>query len=177
MALNQPGLAEKYHQRMFEPAKAVPLAIGLVPYYSNGRFYFRINQYQRAKRYLDSTTKYPTLVPATVQADVHFMLYKIDSAQNDFLAAIKHFNSYKEINDTIYNAKKSRQVAELNIRYEVEKNNSELLLKDQALQLNQKDIEILTNKGLLQSVENEKRQKDLVLKEQDIVLLKKETDL
>ena len=41
-------------------------------------------------------------------------------------------------------------------QYEVEKKDKDLLLKDQAIQLKEKDIALLTREGLLQKLENEK---------------------
>ncbi len=69
--------------------------------------------------------------------------YKLDSTEGNFLGALQHFISYKRFNDSLYTQQKSKQLAQINVQYETESKDRELVLK-------QTNIELLTKQSLLQ---------------------------
>jgi hypothetical protein len=71
------------------------------------------------------------------------MRFKVDSAQANYPAAIRHYQLYKALNDSVFNEKKSKQITQLSIQYETEK-------KDQDLKLKQQSIQLLTKQSQLQ---------------------------
>jgi two-component sensor histidine kinase len=176
-ALGDQVMAETFYLKALEPAKSLEYSWALSPRLSLGKFYFGQGDSMKSRPFLDQLLGFFALAPANVQADIHLMLFKIDSSQQDYLPALAHLNRHKGISDTIYSLKKNRLIAEINTKYEVEKKNNELLLKDQAILLNKKDIELLTREGLLQKLENEKRSRDIIVKEKSIALLRNEAEM
>jgi two-component sensor histidine kinase len=78
--------------------------------------------------------------------ELHLMRFKVDSAQANFWAAIQHYQQYKALQDSIFNEKKSNQIAQLSIQYETDK-------KEQAIRLKEKDIALLTARSKAQQAE------------------------
>jgi two-component sensor histidine kinase len=74
------------------------------------------------------------------------MRFKVDSALANYPAAIRHYQQYKALSDSIYNEKKSRQIAQLSIQYETGK-------KEQALRLKEKNIALLTQQTKTQQTQ------------------------
>ena len=74
------------------------------------------------------------------------MLFKVDSAQGDYPTAIRHYQRYKTLTDSIFNEKKFNQIARLSIQYETDK-------KEQALRLKEKDIALLTEHSKTQKTQ------------------------
>ena len=64
--------------------------------------------------------------------------FKVDSTQGKYLDAIKHYQLYKNLSDTIFKGEKSKQISNLQIEFESEK-------KD-------KNIDFLTKQSKLQEV-------------------------
>ncbi|MGV3765398.1 MAG: tetratricopeptide repeat-containing sensor histidine kinase [Chitinophagaceae bacterium] len=176
-AFGQQEKAESFYQKMAGQAEGLAPAWIMAPKLALGKFYYRNKRYDKVKAFFDEVMQNRNVVPANVQADISYMLYKTDSANGNYLSAMNHLNRYKLISDTIFNAKKTRLIAEITTRYEVEKKNNDLLLKDQAILRREKEIELLTKQGLLQKLENEKRLRDILVKESRIELLKNEAEL
>jgi len=63
------------------------------------------------------------------------MSFKVDSAQGNYPDAIRHYQKYQALNDSIFNERKSKQISQLSIQYETEKKDQDLKLKQQAIQL------------------------------------------
>ena len=73
------------------------------------------------------------------------MWFKVDSARQDYPEAIRHYQQYKALQDSIFNETKSKQIAQLSIQYETatkDKNIELLVQKDKVQQdtLRQSDI-------------------------------------
>ena len=163
-ALGQFEKAELFYKRMIAPASGLAPFWIVAPKLALGKFYYRNKHYDKVKPFFEEVMMNPSIVPANVQADISYMLYKTDSANGNYLSAMNHLNRYKLISDTIFNAKKTRLIAEITTRYELEKKNNDLLLKDQAILRREKEIELLTRQGLLQKLENDKRLRDILVK-------------
>ncbi|RIV21314.1 histidine kinase [Fibrisoma montanum] len=102
-----------------------------------GAFYLRQQRYKEAGDYL---TKALTILPQkealSSLRDIHFMLFRVDSAQGSYLSAINHFRLYKTLNDSLFNEAKSRQLSQLQIQYDTraKEQNIALLTKQSELQ-------------------------------------------
>ena len=46
------------------------------------------------------------------------MWFKVDSARQNYPEAIRHYQQYKALQDSIYNETKSKQITQLSIQYE-----------------------------------------------------------
>ena len=83
-----------------------------------GEFYLKRNDFKKAGFYLRKALSFSPQknAPSTVK-DIHFMLFKVDSTAGNYLSAIRHFRQHKALNDSIFNEVKSRQFAELEVKY------------------------------------------------------------
>ncbi|CCH01448.1 signal transduction histidine kinase [Fibrella aestuarina BUZ 2] len=102
-----------------------------------GTFYVRQKKYREARFYLtNALTILPQKKALSTLKDIHFMLFKVDSAQGNYLAAIQHLQQYKTFNDSLFNEAKSKQLTQLQIQYDTreKEQNIALLSKQSELQ-------------------------------------------
>ncbi len=156
-----------------------------------GQMYMEWGRYDLAKPLLEKSLA-ANITEGRGLAHLHFMLFKIDSAQGNYVSAMDHLIKNKALDDIIYRETKVRENTELQIKYETEKKNNELKLKEQNIlllsrksQLQQKDFEQATLRFQFDSVSRQQnlqlltsgaaqKDKDLQLKQQNIELLKKQ---
>ncbi len=131
------SLAEKYYLEAiawysqsgndFEMAQKAPKEVG--------EFYLKRNDFKKAGFYLRKALAFSPQknAPSTVK-DIHLMLFKVDSTEGNYLSAIRHFRQHKVLNDSIFNEVKSRQFAELEVKYATAK-------KVQQIQRQQNELE------------------------------------
>jgi two-component sensor histidine kinase len=111
-----------------------------------GNFYLITGQYGKARHYLDEALRLTTLkISMNYTADIHLLLFRADSAQGRYLESIAHYQRYKVLNDSIFNVKQSRQIANLQIQYKTreKEQNIALLTKQNEIQqarLKQRDF-------------------------------------
>jgi two-component sensor histidine kinase len=90
-------------------------------------FYYRFGKYERAKVFIAKAAAVPRgTIPANHISGLYREQYKIDSATNNYESALKYLGLYKALQDSIFNATKSKQLAALHVSYETDK-------KDQAI--------------------------------------------
>ncbi len=100
---------------------------GSEAYYSIGKFYVDIKQYALAKSYLLKALSFKRLAASpTRQMDIHQLLFKTDSAQNNYVSAIQHLQTQQRLRDSLFTDRKSKQIAELQIQYEMQKKEKDL---------------------------------------------------
>jgi len=101
-------------------------------YFQISDLYIRWKKYDKAKIYLDKFMSSQSATRDLVALkQVQLMNFEIDSASGDFQAAIRHYKYYKQLNDSIFTEKKSRQIEELQVQYKTaQKEQSILLLQD-----------------------------------------------
>lgn len=162
-------------------------------YKAIGQLYVESGQLIRAKPYLDiALTANPSDYSVSWFAHLHFLHFKVDSASGNYLSAINHLMKNKALDDIEYEQSKVRNNQELQIKYETEKKDQDILLKTQSIlllnrlsDLQKKDLEQAglklrfetTSKEQslkLANAEADKKDKDLLVKQQNIELLKKE---
>jgi two-component sensor histidine kinase len=85
-------------------------------------FYLTTKQYAKAGPYVSKVLELPpgAVRPVTLYK-FHQMQFVVDSAAGNYISAIQHFELHKRINDSLFNATKSQQIADLQIKYEIEK--------------------------------------------------------
>lgn len=135
--LKQYRLAEKYYLESVAWSKQSPLRFQFLAYQGIARFYIGNSQYSSGEPYLR------LLLGASRQQilpnyliDVYLMWFKLDSARQNYPEAIRHYQQYKALQDSIYNETKSRQITQLSIEYETAK-------KEQDIKIKGKDIALL----------------------------------
>ncbi|HMI04059.1 MAG TPA: histidine kinase dimerization/phosphoacceptor domain -containing protein [Pedobacter sp.] len=141
--------AKKYVESAMEISSKLP------PYSSEQNLlYPGIIKYHFATEQYDISRKY-VLVYKTLSeigkndlrlADVHRMLFKLDSVQLRFKDALKEFGMAKAYNDSINNTTKDKAFQELEIKYDSDKKDKALLLKEKNNKLLQKQTELQKNK-------------------------------
>ena len=122
-ALGNYAKAEKYFLEMdmkFDQT-AHPDEFASIAYQDLGDFYLVTKKYDKAINYLTKSlgSQDPSLI--TRQRDIYLSMYTADSALGNYLAAINDFRNYKMLTDSLFNERKSHQIAELEIRYQTEK--------------------------------------------------------
>jgi two-component sensor histidine kinase len=161
-AINQFYNAEKYYLKMVSLDRVVQKELkkeigdhssisgseayftitGSEAYYNIGRFYTTFKRYKDAKPYLQqSLTLSPNLPSVKRIKDIEFLLFKVDSASGNYLSAINHFEKHKNLNDSIFNATKSKQLTELQLKYESAQNAQSIRLLKIKSQSQQTEIQ------------------------------------
>ncbi|CAN5166746.1 hypothetical protein BH09BAC4_BH09BAC4_01210 [soil metagenome] len=107
-----------------------------------GQFYLEQQDINKAGLYLKKALAFiPQKHALSTVKDIHYMLFKVDSAQGKYLSAIHHFRLHKALNDSLFSETKAKQIAQLEIQYETKENqqNISLLRKQSHLQANELD--------------------------------------
>ena len=90
-------------------------------YYNIGAFYCDRGQYEKARPYLLQASATPGFGSHATQRNVQWLLFRADSAAGNYRSALQHFQAYKDISDTMFNAARSRQIEEMQAKYETDK--------------------------------------------------------
>ncbi|MDN3548877.1 histidine kinase dimerization/phosphoacceptor domain -containing protein [Mucilaginibacter aquaedulcis] len=110
-------------------------------------YYQQTNQYEKSYAFLllhQAFCKVNNLNYLTYDDELWW--FKADSALGKYQSAINHYQRYKAVNDSVFNEKKIRQVASLQIQYESDE-------KDKNIQLKSKDIQLWRKKAQLQQLQ------------------------
>lgn len=95
-------------------------------YFEFGKFYTEHKKYDKAKANFQKSLNFSAgIVELSQIKEANLYLFKIDSAKGNYITAIKHFQQYKNLNDSIFNEKKNKQIEELQILYGLEKKEKE----------------------------------------------------
>lgn len=96
-------------------------------------FYLFRKEFKKAEFYLKKVRSIPgKSMNPTNTASMNYQQFLLDSVAGNYISAIKNFEHYKGINDSIHNANKSRQIAEMDAKYKtVQKDKSIQLLNQQ----------------------------------------------
>ncbi|MDR7127927.1 two-component sensor histidine kinase [Algoriphagus sp. 4150] len=152
LALKQYPLAEKYYLQMMDIEKMIRENDWrkIENYRRIGNFYLITRQYGTARHYLDEALHLNTLKGSMQYAvDIHLLLFRVDSAQGRYQEAIAHYQRYKSLNDSIFNEKQSRQIANLQIQYETREKEQNIALLTQQNEIQQARLK---QKDFLQQV-------------------------
>ncbi|MBW8244795.1 hypothetical protein K1F50_18450 [Muricauda oceani] len=92
-----------------------------------GNTYLAKNQYPEAKIHLlRALAFFSGHTAMSRRRELYHSLFRVDSAQGNYTAAIESYQKYKLTNDSIFNEKKSRQIEELEIQYETSRKENEI---------------------------------------------------
>lgn len=107
-------------------------------------FYIKFKKYQKADACLKHFTKLKQsrLSPIGLSR-IQLTSFKIDSASGNYFSAINHFETYKSLEDSLYNAVKSKQVSELQIQYETAKKEKSIAYLEKKDQVNKAALQRL----------------------------------
>lgn len=113
---------------------------------SVAEFYIASKQAEKARLCLAVHAAYISNNPnltAVTQRKHYLLRSRVDSLKGDYLNALKHYQKYKELNDSILTANKNNVIEHLQVEFETAS-------KDQQLTLKEKSIALLTNQSQLQ---------------------------
>ncbi len=114
-------------------------------YHSVVQFLLTSRQYGPARKYLRISRDLARQQGAAgTLASTHLLWFRLDSAQRRYPTAIRHYQQYVALRDSLLNESKNNQIAQLQVQYEAEK-------KDQDLRMKEKNIQLLTEQGKLQA--------------------------
>ena len=108
-----------------------------------GSAYFSSADFQKANAYIDSSNaiatkmNYPELMMTNYD-----LLSKIAKAQSNFQLALIYYQKKTQLQDSLFNIEKTKQIEELNTRYETEK--KERTIEDQKNKINLQYILIIS---------------------------------
>jgi two-component sensor histidine kinase len=133
------SLADKYHQEMINlfPLLGKNNEIRRDVAYDLGVYYFGKKQFSKSAAQFKTALEEAFLNnSANTIKDIYLMLFKTDSAIGNYLPAIGHLNEFRQLNDSIFNEAKNKQLQEVLAKYETEKKeqNIKLLEKESKLQ-------------------------------------------
>lgn len=135
-ALKNNVLAERYYlvmmknyDKMSNEDEATALAC-----YDIGCFYASVNRFDKAKIYLQQMSS--QLLTMDVRKKTEHLCFRVDSGMGNFSGAMKHYIKYQSLKDSIFNENKSKQIEELQVKYETDQK--------------EKDIQLLRKDGQLQ---------------------------
>jgi two-component system, sensor histidine kinase PdtaS len=143
--LKQYSLAEKYYLQAIHVAEqeqgfGVPLH--KIPIYTDiGRLYMQRQKMDKAAQYFQKALGLSQKIKSFPNIKkIQFELFKLDSANGNYLSAIKHYQLYKAVTDSMFNESKSKQIEELEIQYKTEQKEKEFQLLAKQNLLQQKTI-------------------------------------
>jgi two-component sensor histidine kinase len=105
--------------------------------YDIGQYFFSKKQFEKAATHFHIALD-EAMLNNSVSAirDIDLFLFKTDSSLGNYFSAIKYLNQYHQLNDSMFDVAKIRQVREVQVKYETEKK--------------EKDIQLLEKEGRLQ---------------------------
>ena len=83
-----------------------------------GRFYVNRKRFLEARPFLQRALKESAYGDVQQIRDTHHLLFRADSAMNDYIPAIKNLQRYNVLNDSINSVARANQFEELNMKYE-----------------------------------------------------------
>jgi two-component system, sensor histidine kinase PdtaS len=140
--LNLYDIAEVHLKKSIElEKKQKPDLDVLYIYKTMGQAYMEWGKYEVAKTYLEKCLN-SKIFRSGELAQIHFMLYKADSAAGKYQQAMEHLRMTKTLDEVANKEIKTRENQELQIQYETEKKDKDLLLQKSKLDQAKKDRNI-----------------------------------
>lgn len=134
--------AGDYHYLLGGPVKA-----NLSVYNLACSSFLTTKHFRQGKYYLQQLQAIPkAFITPVLRSNMELYQSKIDSAEGNHLLALKHFQAYKYLSDSLFNNTKSNQIEELQISYESRQKDADLALLNKKSQVQQASI---TNKNLV----------------------------
>ncbi|RFM27638.1 tetratricopeptide repeat-containing sensor histidine kinase [Deminuibacter soli] len=143
-ALKEYELAEKNYLQGIDLGLEAKVSMPIISeaWFLLGKFYTDRGQYDKASGYLHKALNIPFgMVEVFSQKEIHLALFRVDSAQGNYASAIKEYQLYKTLNDSIFNVAKSQQMEELEIRYETRRKENDIHMLRQQSVLQGKELQ------------------------------------
>ncbi|GAB2590913.1 histidine kinase dimerization/phosphoacceptor domain -containing protein [Spirosoma areae] len=148
-ALRQYKLAEQYY--LESVAWNEKTEGTFIAWLQLSKFYVATARYAKVAPYLRRLATHAGVMPAPEKLQLMQLQLKVDSAQANYPAALHLYQGYTALKDSLFNETIHKQMAELDIQYQINQ-------KEQALLLRQKDIILLRSEG-----KNQQTQRDTLI--------------
>ena len=192
-ALRDYPRAERYFLKMMRDYErpGIPNEVTLLARYDISNFYAVTKKYAKAQNYLHTLTN--PLPSVDIYKKVELLRFKIDSGLANYQQAMDHYVNYQKVKDSIFNEAKSKQIEELQIKYETGQKEKNIKLLKQDGQIQRERVK-LANKiqnlafaglGILLLIlsllyksyhSNQRKTKEIALKNSSLSLLLAEKD-
>jgi len=141
-AMGDVNKTEAYFESMLYWGSKMNDSIRRLPgYEALARFNFSKGNFKRADRYLQLLLNAPKgTIPVSYISEVHYMKYKVDSLQGNYVDALRHLAIHKALNDDIFALNKRRSITDLQLRYESEKKEQNIRLLQNQSRLRQNEL-------------------------------------
>ena len=104
--------------------------------------YVKMKRFEEAEKLLTkSSRRWQEVLETSQQVRIALLYFKVDSAMGNYFSALKKFQLYKALNDTMFNDAKSKQIERLKIEYETEKKDQDLLLLTRQGELQRSELQ------------------------------------
>ncbi|MFC0773448.1 tetratricopeptide repeat-containing sensor histidine kinase [Terrimonas alba] len=137
------SMADKYNREMIslEPLLGKNNEIRRDVEYDIGQYYFGKKQFAKAALHFGIALDEAHLNNSvnTIK-EISLMLFKTDSSLGNYVSAIKHLNQYHQLNDSIFNVAKVRQIREVQVKYETEKKEQNIKLLEKESKIQQSEL-------------------------------------
>ncbi len=105
-------------------------------------FYLQSRQYASANLYIRTLDSLGRKIgdPHRIKED-YYLRFRLDTAQGHYKSANENLLKYQTLHDSLFNETTSRQIKQLEVEYETEKNKNEIIVLNQKNQLQQNRLE------------------------------------
>lgn len=105
-------------------------------------FYIESRQYASANMYIASIDSLSEKIrdPNQTRED-YYLKFRLDTAQGHYKSATDNLLQYQSLNDSLFNETTTKQIKQLEVEYETEKNKNEITVLNQKNQLQQNHID------------------------------------
>ncbi|MFA6059074.1 MAG: histidine kinase dimerization/phosphoacceptor domain -containing protein [Taibaiella sp.] len=108
-------------------------------------FYIETGHLDKAKLYAEKYRVFCYKVNVPIyKSSYHIMQFMLDSANGNYRDAIRNYQRYTGIKDSLFNETRSMQISQLNILYETEKKDNDILLLKKESELQQSNLKNVT---------------------------------
>ncbi|GAB3220507.1 tetratricopeptide repeat-containing sensor histidine kinase [Spirosoma arcticum] len=109
-------------------------------------FYVTTAQYAKAAPYLKGMDAYVGQLRSIETMQLYLLRFRVDSAQANYSSALRYYQRFTALKDSLLNETTNKQMAELDVRYQIRQ-------KEQTLKLRQKDITLLSQQNKTQQTQ------------------------
>lgn len=109
-----------------------------------GIFFKNLNNHNQTENYLQQSRKLSKRIGARdIQMKALYTLSMLKKKQNQFKNSLKYFETFSTLKDSLFNEEKSRQIVEIQNKYEAER--KEKLIHQQNLRISNQESKLLKN--------------------------------
>ncbi len=114
---------------------------GAEAFLTMGRFYTQVGKYDSAGRYLKTALTSRKITPA-VERDTRYLLFKVDSAAGNYMVAIRNYQRFKMLGDSIENSTKNKEVSILKANFKAAQKEKDIRILTKEATLNKEKLEL-----------------------------------